>query len=193
MQSSDIRICFVGDSLVNGAGDEAALGWTGRLCARANAAGYSITYYNLGIRRDTSRDIADRWHQECARRLPDHCDGRIVLSCGVNDTVVEGQATRVPKAESIDNIRRTIRAMRAWPLGVVGPPPVSDDAHNDRIASLSRAMRAFYRDRRPDMYEPLVADSNYREQLARVDGAHPDSTGYQRIADLVAAAPSWWF
>lgn len=36
--TQDIRICFIGDSLVNGTGDEAALGWAGRLCAMANAS-----------------------------------------------------------------------------------------------------------------------------------------------------------
>ena len=35
--TQDIRICFIGDSLVNGTGDEAALGWAGRLCACAMA------------------------------------------------------------------------------------------------------------------------------------------------------------
>lgn len=53
----DIRICFVGDSFVNGIGDERALGWAGRLCAAANARGVPVTYYNLGVRRNTSKDI----------------------------------------------------------------------------------------------------------------------------------------
>lgn len=32
----DIRIGFIGDSLVNGTGDAMALGWAGRLCATAD-------------------------------------------------------------------------------------------------------------------------------------------------------------
>ena len=93
MVTQDIRICFIGDSLVNGTGDEAALGWAGRLCAMANASDIPVTYYNLGIRRDTSKDILLRWESECTLRLPDSCDGRIVLSCGVNDTVIENGKT----------------------------------------------------------------------------------------------------
>lgn len=57
--AQDIRICFIGDSFVNGTGDETALGWTGRLCAAAHARGFPVTYYNLGIRRKRSRARPD--------------------------------------------------------------------------------------------------------------------------------------
>ena len=33
------RICFFGDSFVNGTGDDDALGWVGRLCAAERRAG----------------------------------------------------------------------------------------------------------------------------------------------------------
>ena len=74
----EVRICFVGDSFVNGTGDPECLGWTGRICVNANKKGYDITYYNLGIRRDTSTDIAKRWLQEVSLRLPKEYDGRVV-------------------------------------------------------------------------------------------------------------------
>jgi hypothetical protein len=52
-----VRICFVGESFVNGAGDPECLGWTGRICVNANKKGYDITYYNLGVRRETSTEL----------------------------------------------------------------------------------------------------------------------------------------
>ena len=57
--AKDLRICFVGDSFVNGTGDETKLGWTGRVCAalEVNNPDLEITFYNLGIRRDTTEDI----------------------------------------------------------------------------------------------------------------------------------------
>ena len=67
----DIRIRFVSDSFVNATGDEAALGWAGRLCATAQATGLSITYYNLEVRRNTSRDIRQHCEEECTQRLPE--------------------------------------------------------------------------------------------------------------------------
>ena len=91
--TQDIRICFVGDSFVNGTGDENSLGWAGRLCSEANRI-YQVTYYKLGIRRDTSKELMLRWYNECNIRLPDFVDGRIVISCGViNDAVIEGGET----------------------------------------------------------------------------------------------------
>ncbi len=95
-ENQDIRLCFVGDSLVNGTGDEEALGWVGRLCARARKEGHPLTCYNLGIRRNTTRDILERMERECSLRLPPGCDGRILLSCGVNDTVQEGAISGFP-------------------------------------------------------------------------------------------------
>ena len=110
--TQDIRICFIGDSLVNGTGDEAALGWAGRLCAMTNASDIPVTYYNLGIRRNTSKDILLRWESECTLRLPDFCDGRIVLSCGVNDTAIENGKVRVNFAESCANVRAILRGAK---------------------------------------------------------------------------------
>jgi len=79
----DIRICFIGDSFVNGTGDETSLGWAGRLCAQANKKENNLTYYNLGIRRNTSQDILKRIKNELPSRLPSSMDSRVVLSFGV--------------------------------------------------------------------------------------------------------------
>jgi acyl-CoA thioesterase-1 len=65
-----MRICFFGDSIVNGTGDDDCLGWTGRICSAARHAGHAVTHYNLGIRRDTSANVSARWRQEAERRLP---------------------------------------------------------------------------------------------------------------------------
>lgn len=58
--NKDIRICFISDSLVNGACDLTTLGWTGRVSASANNTTNRFTYYNLGIRGNTSTDILNR-------------------------------------------------------------------------------------------------------------------------------------
>ena len=118
--TQDIRICFIGDSLVNGTGDEAALGWAGRLCAMANASNIPVTYYDLGIRRNTSKDILLRWENECTLRLPDSCDGRIVLSCGVNDTAIENGKTRVNPVGSCANVRSILRGAKQYTVLMVG-------------------------------------------------------------------------
>ncbi|MGK8554371.1 GDSL-type esterase/lipase family protein [Nocardia gipuzkoensis] len=87
--SRDLWVCFVGDSFVAGVGDERCLGWAGRLGAAAHAEGVPLTAYNLGVRRQTSAEILDRWLIECSPRLPEGVDARVVLSFGVNDAMCE--------------------------------------------------------------------------------------------------------
>ena len=194
--TQDIRICFIGDSLVNGTGDEAALGWAGRLCAMANASNIPVTYCELGIRRNTSKDILLRWESECTLRLPDFCDGRIVLSCGVNDTVIENGKTRVNPVESCANVRSILRGAKRYTVLMVGPPPVLDDEQNERIESLSLA---FARETQAlgvpyiDLFSALCSDDAYRRDVLRNDGSHPRSEGYSRMARIIGSSSSWWF
>ena len=194
--TQDIRICFIGDSLVNGTGDEAALGWAGRLCVMANASDIPVTYYNLGIRRNTSKDILLRWESECTLRLPDFCDGRIVLSCGVNDTAIENEKVRVNSAESCANVRAILRGARRYKVLMVGPPPVIDDEQNERIESLSLA---FARETQAlgvpyiDLFSALCSDDAYKREVERNDGAHPRNEGYSKMARIIESSPSWWF
>jgi acyl-CoA thioesterase-1 len=195
MVSDDIRICFVGDSLVNGTGDETALGWSGRLCVAANQR-RQITYYNLGIRRETSADIRQRWQRECAPRLPEGCDARVVLSYGVNDTVLEGDAPRVEAGQSLANMRSIVGSAGHYRMLMVGPPPVGDPEQNRRIARLSWA---FAEEAKRlgigyvELFTPLAVDTKYMREIGENDGAHPRSTGYARIAGIVGASPHWWF
>lgn len=194
--SSDIRICFVGDSFVNGTGDEAALGWAGRLCAGVNGGGTQLTYYNLGIRRDTSEDILRRWRQECERRLPASAEGRIVFSFGVNDTVLEAGTPRIAPDHSVANLRQLLREAATYPLLLVGPPPVSDPVQNERIRVLSDA---YAREAAAagvpfvELLRPLLGDEHYLREIAGNDGSHPQGSGYARMATLIGAAAGGWF
>lgn len=192
----DIRICFVGDSFVNGTGDETALGWAGRLCAAAVSKGIPVTYYNLGIRRNTSKDILRRWERECAIRLPDSCDGRVVISCGVNDTVIDEGQLRVRLEESCVNVQEILRGAKKYKVLMVGPPPVGADDQNARIQTTSFA---FSREAKAlavpyiDIFSPLVSDDAYKQEVSNNDGSHPRSYGYSKMAQIIASSPSWWF
>jgi acyl-CoA thioesterase-1 len=191
-----IRICFVGDSFVNGTGDETALGWAGRLCALAVSTGAQLTYYNLGVRRDTSQDILLRWQRECSHRLPEDCDGRIVISFGVNDTMLVNGVQRITLDESLHNLRDFLSGAAKYTLLMVGPPPVADAVHNSRIGNLSAALRQEARKLGlpfVELFSPLVNDSDYQRDVAAGDGAHPHAAGYVKMANIIGASKAWWF
>ncbi|MGA7119410.1 MAG: GDSL-type esterase/lipase family protein [Polyangiaceae bacterium] len=127
MSTFIVRICFFGDSFVNGTGDDDGLGWVGRVVARARQGGRDVTAYNLGIRRDTSADVAARWMREARPRLPHEHDGRLVFSFGANDCTAnrEDGSPRAELAASMNgrdqDSRRHVRPHRGPPHP--GPAP----------------------------------------------------------------------
>src|SRR5512133_2486518 len=123
-----MRLCFFGDSFVAGVGDPDHLGWPGRVCASVHARVGAVTHYNLGVRRDTSADVAVRWRLEAERRLPDGEDGRLVFSFGANDCALENGHARVALASSLAHLAAVLDSARRWrPTLMVGPPPVAED------------------------------------------------------------------
>jgi lysophospholipase L1-like esterase len=188
-------MCFVGDSFVNGTGDPACLGWAGRVCVAAQQQGHEVTYYNLGIRRQTSRDIAERWQAEVAARLPAACDGRIVFSFGVNDITLEEGKERVALDESIEHTRRILLAARSlFPTLMVGPPPVLEEERNQRIARLSEQLAqvaAALEIPYLEVFAPLQHVRAWKEEIASNDGSHPRAAGYAALAHLIEAWSAW--
>jgi lysophospholipase L1-like esterase len=194
-----LRLCFVGDSLVNGTGDPACLGWTGRVCAAAHAQGHDVTYYNLGIRRDTSADIRVRWRDEVTRRLPPTVDGRVVFSFGVNDTALDARAPRLATAATLDNARAVLSACRAYfPVLLVGPTPVLEDEHNARITQLSAHLAQLAGELDLPflpVFDDLQGSGVWLDEVRENDGAHPRAGGYTRLAQRVGDWVAWrrWF
>lgn len=195
----DIRICFFGDSFVNGTGDPTYLGWTGRACAAAASPTHSITHYNLGIRGNTSQQIENRWQVEANLRLSATCDARIVFSFGVNDTRIESGSVLVDADSSITTARRLLaRAKTQYPTLLVGPPPIADPAANIRIEQTSQAYARLCAEIEVpylETYQPLSQNLLWMQEVALVDGAHPAAGGYEVLASLIEKWPAWqnWF
>ena len=195
MAFDDLRICFVGDSIVNGTGDPACLGWTGRVSAALIEQGHSVTYYNLGVRRETSSDIATRWRQEVTPRLAHGTEARLVFSFGVNDTMPQGRGSRVSYTDSLANTESILRSARAVaPTLMVGPQPIADKHQNVAIANLARGMQVvcatvgvpFL-----DVFTPLHKSTVWMDEVRAGDGAHPSAAGYAEFAQLVLGPSAW--
>lgn len=193
-----MRVCFIGDSLVNGTGDDDALGWVGRIVARARQNGRDVTAYNLGIRRDTSGDIAARWKREATARVSPEHDGRLVFSFGVNDCASSGvnHAPRVEHAQSIANAELILEAAHRWlPTLVIGPAILADDPKaNIRIAELSADYaRLCGRIGIPylEICHLLAASPVWGREASAGDGAHPNRGGYAVVADAIGQWTPW--
>ena len=191
-----MRICFIGDSFVNGTGDDECLGWSGRLCSDARRCGRDITLYNLGVRRDTSSDIAERWEREARVRLQPQQKAGLVFSYGINDCVSAPEGSvRVPEAISIANTRQILITARAWlPTLMIGPPPTSDPQLNERVENLSLHIAALCGSLSVPFLSPwstLKASKIWQEELSNGDGAHPNAAGYRILADLINNWSPW--
>ena len=191
----ELRIVVIGDSFVLGTGDPAQLGWVGRVAASARERGHGVTVYNLGIRRDTSADVAARWHDEAARRLPSIHPRLLVFSFGVNDCTIEDARARVPLEQTAINAATILHEARGFaPCLFVGPPPTAERTLNDRIRDASARLSWVCRDADVpflDAFAPMLASPICLDDVAAGDGAHPGAHGYAALASLVEAWPAW--
>ncbi|NEM08015.1 GDSL-type esterase/lipase family protein [Geodermatophilus normandii] len=194
----DLRICFVGDSFTAGTGDETGAGWVGTVLAALRDDGVAVTGYPLGVRRETSLDIARRWYPEVRARLRDGTDHRVVLSFGANDVSAPTGRARVPQERTLDVLAAVLDEAHAagWPAFVTGPPPVpDDDARTGRALALSAAMAEVAAARRvpfADLAAPLAADPSWAGAVRAGDGIHPDVRGYRLLAGLLLPPLRAW-
>jgi acyl-CoA thioesterase-1 len=186
-----MRLIAFGDSMVAGAGDPDHLGWVGR----AVAGRREITLYNLGVRRETSGDIAARWRAEAAPRMTSEEPMRIVFSFGVNDAHLEDGHPRLSQTESLKTAHALLTdAGKLCPVLMVGPPPVVNPGVCARLEGLNESFKALAAQLKVpyiDVLRPLMAAGLWQADAAKWDGAHPGAAGYQQMADLVAAHPAW--
>jgi lysophospholipase L1-like esterase len=191
----EIRICFFGESLVNGTGDPKCLGWAGRICQDAFLKGFDITYYNLGVRRETSSELRKRWFQEASYRLPHKYDNRVVFSFGANDTTIENGFTRVSLQNSITNLEDILGiASSLYPVLVVSAPPIDDKEQNQRISDLSKEFAKVCNKLNVpylDVFSELIESDIWMEEVKKYDGAHPRAAGYQVFAEIVQNWQGW--
>ncbi|SHH34121.1 GDSL-type esterase/lipase family protein [Geodermatophilus nigrescens] len=193
----DLRLCLVGDSFTAGVGDETGAGWVGPVLAALRADGTDVTGYPLGIRRETSLDIARRWYPEVRARLRDGTDHRVVFSLGANDVSAPAGRRRVPQERTLEVVAGMLDEAHAagWPAFVTGPPPGADAGWTDRALALSAAMAEVAASRAvpfADLAGPLAGDPAWAEAVRAGDGVHPDARGYRLLTDVVLPPLRAW-
>ncbi len=204
------RICFVGASTVEGLGDEAGLGWPGRLAAMARESGVPFVPYNLGVRGQTLREIGARAAAECKARIQDPAHDLIVLGTGMNDLARIGTgAFRTPQRRTLEDFTRLVEDLAALAaLLVVGPFPVCEakmpfhsavsgmkfNFRNQDIeeaaanyAEICAARQVPYL----NLFSDLSASQDYISGLEANDGLHSNGAGYQAVAETVNSWNAW--
>ncbi len=186
-----LRLLAFGESTVNGTGDPQHLGWIGR----AVAGRREVTLYNLGVRRETSSELAARWRAEAMARWTTSEPMRLVFSFGLNDCTAEGDAVRVEPEQAIANADAILGEARTLcPTLMVGPPPPADPGVRGRALVLNARLAAATATAGVpyiDVFDRLAADPVWMREVAEWDGAHPGAEGYERMAALVTADPAW--
>ena len=177
-------LCFIGDSLTLGFGDETALGWPGRITQALAKEGAQVTSYNLGIRKDTSVQMQHRWRPEVMqRKLPD-TPLKMVFSFGVAD-VCNGVGGEESMTAAVTIL------MQAKTMGdvlVIGPTPINDANKREGITTLSHMFESMCK-RLEIPFVPTAVPMHrsfvYGQALNDGDGVHPAAAGYADLADHI--------
>lgn len=185
---------FFGDSITLGVNVPAGRSWVALFAAGAVRAGLPVpptTFYNLGVRRQSSVDIARRWEQELRCRLTPETELFQIFCFGTVDMAAPAGRTVVPLEQSVDCARSLLlRAAREAPVLLMSAPPVASTAHSDRLAMLARAYREMCAAERipfMDLFTPLRASSPYMHDMQ--DGIHPGELGNELIASQLLKHP----
>jgi acyl-CoA thioesterase-1 len=190
-----MRICFIGDSFVSGAFDAECLGWAGRITAEARRRGHDVSPYNLGIRGETSVQMAKRWRGEAELRQSPQQEGRLVFEFGVNDARDVNGKRQLEAAQSLAAAQDMLGAASRWkPTLMIGPPPGGDQPRNARVKDLSERLATLCADLKIpyfDSYSPLLASSTWMSSVNAVDGTHPSAAGYAEWAQRISEWQGW--
>jgi acyl-CoA thioesterase-1 len=191
---NDRCVLFFGDSFVAGAGDPEGLGWAGRLVAAAWRAGLPMTAYNLGVRGEGSRDVAQRFRAEAAPRLIPGADNRAVIAVGANDVSLDEEGVQeIETAESVELMAGMLDGCAELGITamVLSPGPAGIPDHDARSRALGERFRGLCADRGlryVDVLDDLLASEPWKREAAANDGLHPGADGYAALARLVLDA-----
>ena len=180
---------FFGDSVTLGVNDAQAGGWVARFAGKAEQCGLNVppdTFYNMGVRKNSSRAILARWEAEYQARSMEGMPAHFLFCCGTVDMAAPGGRPNVPVGESAANVREMLlKAKEYGKVVLVSAPPVKDNEHDQRIEALCTAYAAIAKAVGVpfvDIYHPLK-EAGYVDGLA--DGVHPGPKGNAMIADLL--------
>jgi len=188
---TDLRICFLGDSLTFGQGDESGLGWPGRVVLSAQAAGVNLTGYNLGVRGDTGAQIALRAAAEVKGRFRSGDAKAVTIFFGANDI---GQD--LPLSDSVEALSTLLTWAGEQKLTafVLSPPFYADPMSDALAAGMTAAFAMICAEREVDYLDLRQAGVDWAlwwAQAGAGDGIHPGGDAYASLAKVFSEWSAW--
>ena len=200
-----LKLVVMGDSIVYGFGDYEGGGWVERLrryWMLPNSPGH-VTY-NLGIRGDHVRQVAQRFENEfrCRGELRNRVPDIIILSLGVNDSARLGRSNghHFTRFEVFEEQLAALldRAQQLCPVMFVGMVPVDETympflncfyySHADQYRYKEATRLACQARQIPylDIFDSwLNRGANWWQLQLCQDGFHPNVRGYQSLLEDV--------
>jgi lysophospholipase L1-like esterase len=188
---SDLRVCFLGDSLTFGQGDEAALGWPGRVVVSAQTAGVNLTGYNLGVRGDTGAQIALRAAAEVKARFRSGDSRAVTIFFGANDISQD-----LPLSDSV----AALASLLTWSADhgitafVLSPPLYLDPMSDALAAGMTAAFAKLCAQHGAaylDLRDAGVDWALWWAQAGAGDGVHPGREAYASLARVFSDWSAW--
>ena len=147
------------------------------------------TFYNLGVRKHSSLQIRERWASEYRSRVNDATVPYLIFCFGTVDMAAPNGNVAVPMQESTQNAQAILsEAQMEAPVLMMGPPPVKNPDHLERLNKLNETYAGLcldlgvaYLDLLKGLPAVYVADLD--------DGLHPGKTGNMLIAEQLLNAP----
>lgn len=198
-----LKIVAIGDSLIYGYGDPVGGGWVERLRRSwMDPASPGHALYNLGIRGDGVRQVAQRLESEFRTRgeLRNRVPDLLLLSVGVNDSARLGRSDgrnytdfEVFQAEIAQLLDQ---ARQLCPVLFVGMVPIDEAKmpfldclyynHADQLRYKEATHQACLERRIPylDVFERWTQRGlDWCQAQMTEDGLHPNVSGYEALLD----------
>ncbi len=186
---------FFGDSITLGVNVLVCDSWASLVEIYLKAHGLPIppsTFYNLGARKHSTKKINERFESEFnARNLPE-AESYFIIMCGTVDCAAPNGSPVLEQAESLASLEQLLTNAKSKGKCVfLSPPPVANEAHNARIAALSKEQEklcykldvGFV-----DCHQILTDNVAYIPDLT--DGVHPQEMGNAALSDAICQSLS---
>lgn len=187
-----VTIVCIGDSIVEGEGDEAGKsGWAGRLSAKvlkSSKVGKNRVY-NLGMGMETSIDLLHRFYSEVLYRNPDviilqasHGDSRSIFNLAGEREFEIGKGARLRMYYRLfgylSKSGKKVLILGLNPVCPTKKPKHQTPQRAAHVESHNKGLRALCKEYKLPFLDPRDIFKGLKLENLYVDGLHPNAKGY---------------